>query len=117
MRSQIIFDKAIFSNNIHKIKQLMSHKAVNPAAYDNDAIIQASSRGYYDIVKLLLTDKRVDPSDDINSAIIEAKLNCHHNVVRLLWQNNIVPQTLKKQNPKKYNEIYKFIFKQKLCDF
>ena len=57
---------------------------IDPSADNNYAIIQTSSLGKIECVRLLLKDPRVDPSDRGSEALICASEYGHAEVVRLL---------------------------------
>ena len=58
-------------------------------------------------VKLLLNDNRVNPADLDNWTIRNASIEGHCDIVNLLWQDQIVKNTLKKDNEELYNELVK----------
>ena len=57
---------------------------MDPAARDNQAIINAAKCRNVGIFKLLLADSRVDPSDQNNLAIINAAKTGNIEIVKLL---------------------------------
>jgi hypothetical protein len=75
---------AIKVNSLETVKFLMSDKRVDPSAENNEAIIEASSKGHVEIVKELLKDTRTDPSDRNNAALVGACTYGHAKVVKEL---------------------------------
>ena len=75
---------AIYVNSLETVKFLLSDKRVDPSAENNEAIIEASSKGHVEIVNELLKDTRIDPSDQNNGALVGACTHGHEEVVKEL---------------------------------
>jgi ankyrin repeat protein len=68
-------------------KVMLSDPRIDPAAFENTAMIQACKSGHIEIVKLLLEDDRVDPTDDDQMALFEAMAGNHLDVLELLLRD------------------------------
>jgi hypothetical protein len=79
------------------IEYLLNNLQINPVAYSNQAIINASISGKHKSVKLLLRDPRVDPSAQNNQAIIEASKNSVEIVRLLLTDSRVDPSAQNNQ--------------------
>lgn len=75
---------AVESGALNIVKVLLEDGRVNPAAYDNEAIIMAACREDPDMIKILLGDPRVNPGDSNNQALFSALLRDNRKVVKLL---------------------------------
>ena len=79
---------ASITGKIKYVKYVLQNlKNINPASYNNLAIIRACDNGHVEVVKLLLTDPRVNPADRGNVAFIRACENGRVEVVKLLLTN------------------------------
>jgi ankyrin repeat protein len=90
------FFEAIDNNNPLLVKALINH--IDPSTNNNQAIINASERGFSEIVDILLADKRVDPTDGgelgySNAALQEASREGHFEVMESLLNHPLVIQT------------------------
>jgi len=97
------------------IDLLLTDSSIDPSAYSNYSIMEASVRGYIEIVKLLLADPRVNPSMNNNYAIREASRNGHIDVVKLLLEDERVDPAavnncaIRMASKDRHNEVVKLL--------
>ena len=113
---------ASITGKIKYVKYVLQNlKNINPASYNNLAIIRACDNGHVEVVKLLLTDPRVNPADRGNVAFIRACENGRVEVVKLLLTNprvdpvckedsSHIPTSIILRHPE-LNEKFEFYFK------
>ena len=89
-----IFDMGISHGNV-KMVQLGLDAGVDPAAFNNLAIREASEDGYQDVVELLLNDARVDPSANNYYAVHLAAMKGHKEVMASLLRHHMIDPTAK----------------------
>ena len=110
MTKQDEFIEAVSSNDIHKVKLLLTYKNVYPTSPNYEALIVASKLGFIDIVKLLLKDKRIDPAKYRNIALRLSAQNGYVDIVKLLINNS-------KVNPSAgNNHVIRAIYRKTILD-
>lgn len=85
------------NGHLEIVNLLLACPSVNPATFDNDAIVMAASFGHVDVVDRLLTDPmgRVDPAARQNLAIVGAAGNGHYAATeRLLRDPRVNPSNV-----------------------
>lgn len=89
-----IIDAAHFGNVV-VVERLLRDPRINPAAFRNQAIEEASQNGHIEVVELLLRDPRVNPAENNNNSLILAlryKRNNYMSVaLRLLQDPRVDP--------------------------
>lgn len=80
----LVLIKAIEWHKTDLVKLVLASEHCDPSARNNDAIVQAASKGLADIVELLLADDRVDPTVHANYALYVAVEEGYDDVAKLL---------------------------------
>ena len=65
---------------------LLETGEVNPAAEDNEAVMEATWQGYYEIVRMLLERREVNPAANNNEAIRLAFQYGYTDIVRMMLE-------------------------------
>jgi ankyrin repeat protein len=81
-----------------EIIEILVKNGVDAAANNNSAIINASAKGYYNVVKFLLTIKKVDPSAQNNISFWNAVENGYIELVDLFLQDGRINSGTKSPN-------------------
>lgn len=81
---QMVFFDAVDINDIETVKELIKDEEVDPSNHLNYAIINASEKGYTDILKLLLKEDCTDPTDSDFTALKRATKYGQYECILLL---------------------------------
>lgn len=90
VRKNIPVHLATKRGSIPIVRLMLDTPGVNPAGYQNQAILNAAEYGHVEILRMLLNTGTVDPSDQNNHAIRMAAKNGHIIVVQILMGINKV---------------------------
>lgn len=87
---QEAFMEAVEAGDAAMVGTLLQNPRVDPAAYDNAALIRAASSGHTEIVNRLLQDDRVNPAAVDNAPLRWAAYRGHTEIVNRLLQEDML---------------------------
>ena len=105
---------AVLSGDINKVTFLLKQGFLNPACENNNPLLFAYKKDYFDIFKVLLNDPRVNPAIKSNYFIINATKHNKANYAKILWNDKRVQDSL---NTRLHDRLSKKILEINITSF